>query len=167
MTTNGSVFNINEVKLKGDGLVYVPGSMHGVRTSFLFDTGASYTIIDVSVFRQIPEHLRPQLTPTEGRLRAANGQLLHLYGSCCLELDLAGTGVRTFEECVVAELGVRCILGLREMIKVGAMLDLEHGVMKLNKQLVALHYNAADYPTIATTIGEHQIPPKSRMDIIV
>ena len=45
--------------------IYIQGFVQGDKLFFAVDTGASVTIVSMSLFRRIPKGLRPKLTPTK------------------------------------------------------------------------------------------------------
>lgn len=155
----GRIVSIHDVHLQGDGLFYIPAMVHGVQTNFLFDTGATYTLIDKSVYDQMNHP--PALRPCNGKLYGVNGSYLRIHGAYDAEVNMAGTGQMIIHDCVVADLyRGGCIFGLREMVNNGIILDLERHVMKLNGQLVALHYcdSDGDYPVTVVAKEDSIIP---------
>lgn len=166
--TGQKVLQIKTIHLKEDGLFHLPATINNYKTQFLFDTGASYTILDKRIFDAIPKMNKPQLRATEGKLFGASGDFLTIYGSFDAEVNIANTGIVLFRDCVVADLYYKgAIFGLREMLQLGTILDLKQGTMEFNGHTVALHFNEEDYPTTAVSDDDYSIPAAHSMFVNV
>ena len=91
-------------------LLYVPGSVQGVSTNFLYDTGASCTVISSKVWTQIPAKDRPCLEVSDRRLTTVDGQDIPVMGRCTLQLMVDGHPMNC--EVHIAEIAGEAILGL-------------------------------------------------------
>ena len=104
-----------------DGL-FVPVCIHGEEYLFLVDTGASDTYISRRVYRNFEEDNRPQLQSQNSKAQLADGSSLHLYGVATLDLIIGP--MKRSSTVLVADISSDGILGLDNLTKMGAKLDL-------------------------------------------
>ena len=82
--------NIASVKDDSTGRPFISVNMHGVSGSWLFDTGASVTLISLKEFRKIsPDNRPPRMSPITN-LSGAGGESLNTHGIYNLKLTING-----------------------------------------------------------------------------
>ena len=59
---------------------YVPGKLQGLNTDFLIDSGSTYTVVNVDLYKMIPKSQRPELKKCNLILCSANGEMLQIHG---------------------------------------------------------------------------------------
>ena len=69
---------------------FVRGSFEGIDSELLVDSGSTYTIVDVELFRSFPRSVQSRLVDCNVLLRSANGELLQVFGEVILGLELDG-----------------------------------------------------------------------------
>ena len=67
------------------------GLVQGMPVDLLIDSGSDVTLIDVEVYNQIPESVRPLLTETETNLSTASGSPMTMSGQARFELQLGNS----------------------------------------------------------------------------
>ena len=92
-----------------DGSLYVPGEACGQEVWFLYDTGATCSLISSLFWEAIPEGRRPCLEPPDLHLRSIEGTPLEVYGAytVCATLD----GIPVVARFQVATIAEEAILG--------------------------------------------------------
>ena len=79
--------------------LFVKGTIGGVQTNFLVDTGSNITIVTPEVYQMIPESARPDLKEVVSTMLLADGRLLPFTGKADMQLQLvtdASTEVRKY-----------------------------------------------------------------------
>ena len=91
------------------GSLYVPSLIGPLQVRFLFDTGATCSVVSCRVFRRIPVEIRPDLEGPDIRLRGIDGAALEMWGACSLEvvLDVYPVAIRV----QVADIAEEAVLG--------------------------------------------------------
>ena len=89
--------------------IYVQGSVQGVPTNFVLDTGAEKTVISERIFNQIEQCLKPNITK-KGKLIHAGGDPLQNTGVCTLNVTLGSLHIKT--EVTVAKIKDDALLGM-------------------------------------------------------
>ena len=67
------------------------GLIQGMPVDLLIDSGSDVTLIDVEIYNQIPESVRPLLTETETNLSTASGSPMTTSGQARFELQLGNS----------------------------------------------------------------------------
>jgi transposase InsO family protein/predicted aspartyl protease len=116
---------------QGFSSIYVDGAIDGEPSAMLVDTGATRTIVRPDLIKGRP------LTTTVWRLRTATGAGVNVHG----EIDVRVTmGSTVLDHCVlVAEIEETVILGMDLMSRCGVQLDLENGILNVNKEELVLN----------------------------
>ena len=89
---------------------------HGIKGTWLFDTGAQASVMSVKMFRQIPPDKRPKKLPQMGQLSAANQSPLKVIGVYDMTLQIMGISCNN-PVYVVDGLNQNAILGTDVMHK--------------------------------------------------
>ena len=97
--------------------LFIPGKVLGESVQFLFDTGASCTVISHKLWTRIPAGSRPELAESQIRLATVGDHEILVWGRCPLTLELNGHQITCMVHvCEVAEeavLGVDALRALR------------------------------------------------------
>ena len=109
--------------------MFVNGSIGGVNTTFLVDTGSNITIVTPEVFNRIPESVRPALDTVITEMVLADGRSLPFKGKAILTLRLGRTVVE--HEIWIADIGLEGILGMDYLQKMNCELISEQGEYRL------------------------------------
>ena len=143
---------------------FVKGSFEGVDSDLLVDSGSTYTIVDIELFRTFPESVQSKLVNCNVSLRSASGELLRVFGEVSLGLELDG---KVYEMCVkvVALGGKSGILGLDFMEQNDCILHLGRGYMRIGVHKVSLHRIGDARCARIQVIETSCIPPDHEMII--
>lgn len=116
---------------------YVPGKIQGLQTDFLIDSGSTYTIVDIDLFKMIPAAVRPQLETSNLVLRSASGEMLKIHGETTLTLEI---GSKLFDHPVkVVSLGDKsAILGLDFMNDEQCVLYMAQGTLQIGSRSIRI-----------------------------
>ena len=143
---------------------YIPGSVQGVTTDFLIDSGSTYTIIDEELYYAIPDHQRSPLEQISLILRSANGETLNVCGQAKVSIEL---GRETFVCSVkVVTLGDKsAILGLDFMDEEDCVLHIAKGIIQINSKSIrlSLHKQTDSKCARIQLIEKICIPPMNEM----
>ena len=121
--------------------------------TFLVDSGASCSMIDISVFKSISKIHPMELSPVTERFILADGSDLAVIGEVDVELQ---TGEQLLlVTMVVAELGddYNAILGLNFMEEQDVILRVSHGKMIIGNETVPLHRENAERGCCRISMG--------------
>ena len=92
----------------------------------LVDTGATVSLVDKKVFDLVKSGRA--LRKVKGRLIAANGESLQVYGESCLKFMLQGHLVK--HDVIVCDLpGAEAIMGIDLIEDLGGVLDVANGTL--------------------------------------
>ena len=103
--------NVSMVKTISSERPFIKVNMQGVSGSWLFNTGASVTLISIKEFRKISSENRPQKKPATINLTCASDKMLSIVGIYDLDLTIQGRTVR-HPVYVANNLGNAAILGI-------------------------------------------------------
>ena len=147
----------------------VQGNICGSNLTFLIDTGASVTAIKASIFQQIPEDFRLDLTQAPiDCLRAVSGAAMPVIGSTHIPFEIAGEKY-PFQALVIESLTYDVILGRDFLEFYKAKIDLEdHKLFLHNDPLAPNSSVEAAEATEETVCGIHAqssfiVPPNSEV----
>ena len=115
--------------------------VNGHEVPFLYDPGASYTLIDLDVFNSLPEESRPALTEDAASIEAAGQVCLDVRGVATVILT-TGTQRFTINMPVVKDLGNPAVLGTNVLATVQShRCSLERGdsFVELNGERLRLY----------------------------
>ena len=109
--------------------LYVPAKVLGLDVRFLFDTGASCTVLSTKVWDQIPPDVRPDLEDPYMELSTVGDHAIPNRGSCSLVVEFYG---RPFTCTVqVCEISEEAVLGLDILSYLRGRWDWDRGVLEL------------------------------------
>ena len=100
--------------------------VQGVAVEAIVDTGASVSLLDRAVWKQIPAHLRPPLIEGGPPLCSAGGDTINTLGVADLELRI-GEAPTVIHPILVASLNVPFLLGYDFLAKYDSILDVGGG----------------------------------------
>ena len=135
--------------------------MFGEKVPFLIDSGASCSLIDVSIFLALSSERHIPLSEIHETFAVANGGELLVYGEIMVNLQV---GRRSYPQAlVVADLGSRsAILGLDFMRRHRAVLRAASGTLNLGRTTVLLHREKGRQRCNRVSLTETlTIPPRS------
>ena len=101
--------------------------MQDVETKFLYDTGATCTIIGIRVWNEIPQEQQPPLFAPDRRLITVDGQHLKVLGKGTLKLTLAGQPVTSVVW--VGDIAEPAVIGLDILSEFKCQWDWDHGTL--------------------------------------
>ena len=101
--------------------LFVDGSIRSANFRLLIDTGATDTLISLTVYYQLPKEQRPELESCEAKVRQVDGSPLTVYGTAWVDLQIGRTvhPVRA----VFADIGVPAMLGMNWLVPTQGSLD--------------------------------------------
>ena len=142
-------------------------SHHGCLSSlfFLADSGACYTLIDVTCFNSIDDDHKTPLVNSNVKLTAADGGFMKILGSSIITLHFGETMLSV--PCLVTKLpsGFQAILGSDFMKKQNIVLDMGVGQMSLAGQDLQLFPRPDSTCYTVVTDQEIILSPDSTMKI--
>ena len=143
---------------------YVDGSVMGIQTEFLVDTGSTYTIVDYIFYENIPENMKPPLEQINLILKNASGEVMDVLGQTNMDLEVKG---QVFNVPVkVVSLGDKStILGLDFMEGQNCILNLHKGTMKLNGRTFGMKRKGEIQLAYIHSETSFHIPPRHEMVI--
>ena len=143
---------------------YIPGSVQGVTTDFLIDSGSTYTIIDEDLYYAIPDHQRSPLEQISLILRSANGETLNVCGQATVAIEL-GREIFVYSVKVVTLGDKSAILGLDFMDEEDCVLHMSKGILQINSKSIRLSlHKQTDSKCARIQLAERLcIPPMNEM----
>ena len=105
-----SEVKIGAVNTEGQSVMFVAGNIEGTSVRFLLDTGANVTIINLTVYYEIPESCRPSLEEVKTRMVLADGSSVPFLGRSIFKLTIDGRLLE--QEIWVASIDLEGILGM-------------------------------------------------------
>ena len=140
------------------------GSVMGIQTEFLVDTGSTYTIVDSIFYENIPENMKPPLEQINLILKNASGEVMDVLGQTNMDLEVKG---QVFNVPVkVVSLGDKStILGLDFMEGQNCILNLHKGTMKLNDRTFGMKRKGEIQLAYIHSETSFHIPPRHEMVI--
>ena len=151
----------NVLEVKRDGGLYMMCRMFGEKVPFLIDSGASCSLIDVSIFLALSSERHIPLSKIHETFAVANGGELLVHGEIVVNLQV---GRRSYPQAlVVADLGSRsAILGLDFMRRHRAVLRAASGTLNPGRTTVLLHREKGRQRCNRVSLTETlTIPPRS------
>ena len=114
---------------------YMRAEINEVGASVLIDTGATYSLMHIAIFRKL--HMR-SLEPCTKSLRMADGTRMDVVGTCQCTLSVCG---QTFRQAfIVADLGhLEAIIGMDFMRTNNVVLDAGQGNLRIGELTTTLH----------------------------
>ena len=109
--------------------LFVKGSIGGVQTNFLVDTGSNSTIVTPEVYQKIPEFVRPDLEDVVSTMLLADRCQLPFVGKAAIMVQLGRTEV--IHEVWIADIGLEWILGMHFMRRLECKLLIDKGRYQL------------------------------------
>ena len=107
--------------------LYVPVKVLGQEVSFLYDTGASCTVISTRVWDRIPAEARPELEHPSVTLTTVGDHAIPNFGACVLKLEVDGRPIAcTVQVCDITE---EAVLGLDVLSALKCHWDWDNGVL--------------------------------------
>ena len=146
----------------------VDGSVNGVPTSFLLDTGAAVTLLRRDTWTNItascPQDLRNW---SQLRLVGADGSPLRIHGSAHVSVELEGI-TRPAEAIIVSPLTTEAIIGLDFLRQYNARIDIAKQELQLGEQTLPLKQPTRQTDNEVKVRAETttRIPPRSEMEIM-
>ena len=119
----GQTTHIPSIDANLDGL-FVPVFIHGKEHKFLVDTGATDSYVSRKLYTCLPENERPSLQRQFKTAKLADGSSLPIDGVASFELTIGPT--KGFTKLLVADISNDGILGLDNLTKMGAKIDLSN-----------------------------------------
>ena len=137
------------------------GSVGGQVISFLVDSGASCSLIDVSVYDALRLTQQVTLNQVQERFALADGSDLTTLGECQLVIKLSG--IEFLQTFVVAELGAgSAIIGLDFLEHYDIILHPARGKLYVGEQTVPLHRENSKKGCCRISASEtFVVPPRS------
>ena len=130
------------VQLLNSACYYVNGKVGHVRGKFLIDTGSSICVLSEKVYERIKEN-DISLQPSHRQVRAANGTLLRIKGTCTLQIQL--DHVLFNQEFIVANIEESLgILGINFLDQYQADVKIRKKILKTNQGRIKLHKQSTD-----------------------
>ena len=86
------------------------GSIGGVQTNFLVDTGSNSTIVTPEVYQKIPELVRPDLEDVVSTMLLADRRQLPFVGKAAIQVQLGC--IEVLHEVWIADIGLEGMLGM-------------------------------------------------------
>ena len=115
---------------------YVEGSVMGVKTEFLVETGSTYTIVDSLFYESIPKSKQPPLEKVNLILKSANGEVMNVLGQTCMELEVQGQCLNV--PLKVVSLGDKSTI-LDFIEEQEYIFNVTKGTMKFNGHIITMH----------------------------
>ena len=143
-----------------DGVWFLTGYLQGkIPVDMLLDTGASFSLLPVSVFEQIPIQNRPFLDPTiTCNLTGFTGEKALVKGVSTVKF---GTNKYSWEvRFLIVEKCTNCILGVDFMEKHGVRMDYAQGLIWFNQTFSPIH-RVVEKSTAAVVKKGHDLLPRS------
>jgi hypothetical protein len=130
----------------------------------LVDSGSTYTIVDIGLYNDLPEAIKPTLEDINLVLRSANGQTLEVHGQSNMPIEI---GENTYYMPVkVVSLGNKAtILGLDFMSDNNCVLYMGNGVMQIGSSQVNLQWQGDNRCARIQVAETMFIPPHHEMVI--
>ena len=130
------------VQLLNSACYYVNGKVGHVRGKFLIDTGSSICVLSEKVYERIKGN-DISLQPSHRQVRAANGTLLRIKGTCTLQIQL--DHVLFNQEFIVANIEESLgILGINFLDQYQADVKIRKKILKTNQGRIKLHKQSTD-----------------------
>ena len=104
--------------------LFVKGSIGGVQTKFLVDTGSNITIVTPEVDQKIAESVRPDLEDVVSTMLLADGGQLPFVGKAAIKVQLGR--VEVLHEVWIADIGLDGILGMELLTVISGTLLLHY-----------------------------------------
>ena len=108
--------------------LYVPARALGQEFKFLYDTGASCTVLSTQLWDRIPEARRPELESPKLQLTTVGDQSIPNRGTCSVELELDGRPVTCKVQ--VCDISEEAVLGLDLLSTLKCCWDWDQGVLR-------------------------------------
>ena len=108
--------------------LYVPARALGQECKFLYDTGASCTVLSTQLWDRIPEARRPELESPTLQLTTVGDQSIPSRGTCSVELELDGRPVTCRVQ--VCDISEEAVLGLDLLSTLKYCWDWDRGVLR-------------------------------------
>ena len=109
---------------------YVPSRIHELDTDVLIDSGSTYNIVDINLFKEITKSADVVLNDSQVTLRSANGEFLKVHGECVLDIEIENHHFAVNVK--VVSLGdMDAILGLDFIENFDCTLRLKQGLMTI------------------------------------
>lgn len=112
--------------------IYITAQVCGRELRFLYDTGASCTVISTSAWERLPVGKKPELQPSGVTLTTVGDHRLINRGSCRLEIVVDGRAL----ECVVqvSDIAEEAVMGLDLISAYRCQWDWDRGVMRMSPE---------------------------------
>ena len=132
---------------------FLTGTVAGIETKWLVDTGASCNVMDYKTYFQVCDRLEPLMLPTSCNLLGANGGHLRVYGEISLPLYAQGKMLKF--QAVVADLdGIQGILGANFCYQHEIQFNFRSGLLQIGDDNIQLSPN-----NTGDTPARHPEPP--------
>ena len=113
-------------KLSPEAGMFLKAKVNGVIANLLIDTGATVTIINTKLFKQMPD---VSLSPSQRDILTANGESLQVEGRAVVDIQFENFQCSNIA--VIANINVDGILGLDFMRSQSATIDIERNIVKV------------------------------------
>lgn len=138
--------------------MYVPVTIGKLHVHLLIDTGAMVTILSNSLYKQIQR--TNQLSPTNIRLKQADGAEVTVYGTVFLTMKIGLSQLQT--SLVVADIQNDGILGMDVLLRTGSVIHCDRFEVLLNGETIRCA-DAASETLMSRCVNhtsaiEHQVP---------
>ena len=107
--------------------LYVPVTVLGQEVDFLYDTGASCTVISARVWDRIPAQARPELEHPSVTLTTVGDHAIENFGACSLTLEVDGRPITCKAQ--VCDITEEAVLGLDVLSALKCHWDWDKGVL--------------------------------------
>ena len=114
--------------------LFVKGSIRSVEFQILIDTGATDTLIGMTVYHQLPREQRPTLEDCDTGVRQVDGSPLKVYGAAWLDLRIGKT-VHPIKA-IFADIGVPAMLGMDWLLSTEGSLDFKRLELCVNGERI-------------------------------
>lgn len=138
--------------------MYVPVTIGKLHVHLLIDTGAMVTILSNSLYKQIQR--TNQLSPTNIRLKQADGAEVTVYGTVFLTMKIGLSQLQT--SVVVADIQNDGILGMDVLLQTGSVIHCDRFEVLLNGEIIRCADSAGEtlmsQRVNHTSAIEHPVP---------
>ena len=147
------------------------GSVNGVPTSFLLDTGAAVTLLRRDTWANVTASHPQELTSWPSlRLVGADGSPLTVHGRARVNLEVDGETM-AIDAAIVSPLTSEAILGLDFLKEHRALIDIPQKQLYLRDKQHTLPLRESSHAPLATRVRVHienttRIPPRSEMEVM-
>ena len=153
------------LKLQKQAGWYISGKICGKSVSFLVDSGASCSLIDVSVYEMLKGESAMKLSPVEESVVLADGSNLATLGEADVGLQLGSNEYPM--SVVVAELGGKsAILGLDFIEEYDIILRLGRGQILIESETFTLHRENAKKGCCRISVGQTLTVPQRSCQVV-